>query len=223
VKLDYDRDRDGAQREFVRAMQLNSGSAYARHWYAHSLEAQNRLPEAMVEMRKALEMDPLSVMINWDVVGELGSVGKYQDAMRQVNEAAELFPNVPLFPYLRVSALVAQGDTAGAARAIAQLRAAHPELAEDPMFMVLFGAQGVLEGRPAEGRATLAQLEALRSKRYVDAFLALPLCTALKDRALTIRWLKRAVAERSTMVVYLPVMKSWYGIDDATLAEAGVL
>jgi hypothetical protein len=67
----------------------------------------------------------------------------------------------------------------------------------------------------------LARMEALRSKRYVDAFLALPLCAALKDRAVTVRWLKRAADERSSMVVYLPLMKTAYGIDDAMLAEAG--
>jgi TolB-like protein len=223
VKLDYDRDHDGAQREFVRAMQLNSGSAYARHWYAHSLEAQRRLPEAMIEMRKALEMDPLSVVINWDVTGELISAGKFDDALRQVNEASELFPNVPMFPYIRVFVLLGRGDTAGASRAIAQLRVSHPELVDDPMFMALFGVESVLEGRPAEGRAMLVRMEALRSKRYVDAFLVLPLCAALKDRAVTLRWLERAADERSSMVVYLPLMKAAYGIDDAMLAEAGVL
>src|SRR5581483_10191352 len=66
VKLDFDRDREGAQREFLRAMQLNPGFAYARHWYAHSLEAQGRLTEAIPEMRRALELDPLSIPINWD-------------------------------------------------------------------------------------------------------------------------------------------------------------
>jgi hypothetical protein len=89
------------------------------------------------------------------------------------------------------------------------------------MFMALFGVESVLDGRPAEGRAMLARMEALRSKRYVDAFLVLPVCAALKDRALTMRWLKRAADERSSMVVYLPLMKAAYGIDDAMLAEAG--
>jgi hypothetical protein len=125
----------------------------------------------MAEMRKALEMDPLSVVIHWDVAGELISAGKYQDAIRQVNWASELFPNVPLFPFMRVMVLVGLGDIAGESRVIAQLRADHPELAGDPMF----GAEAVQEGRPAEGRAVLAKVEALRSQRYVDAFLALPL------------------------------------------------
>src|SRR5579883_555332 len=53
VKLDFDRDRDAGQREFIRAIQLNPGLGYAHHWYAHSLEAQGRLEEAMVEMKKA--------------------------------------------------------------------------------------------------------------------------------------------------------------------------
>src|SRR5262249_30492315 len=41
VKLDYDWDREGAQRELQRAIQLNPGSSWVHHWYAHSLEAQN--------------------------------------------------------------------------------------------------------------------------------------------------------------------------------------
>ena len=52
-KLDYERDRGGGQREFLLALQLNPGFGWARHWYAHSLEAQDRMEDALREMRAA--------------------------------------------------------------------------------------------------------------------------------------------------------------------------
>jgi hypothetical protein len=55
-----------------------------------------------------------------------------------------------------------------------------------------------------------------------DAFLALPLCKALGDRAQLALWVKRAGEERSTMAVYLRGMQSWFGIDERMLAAAGL-
>lgn len=217
VKLDFDRDREGGQREFLRALQLNSGSGYARHWYAHSLEAQNRLPEAMVEMQKALEMDPLSIMIHWDVAGESIAAGRYPEALRRIDEGMELFPQIPIFPILRVQVLLKTGDRAAARRTMAALRPNAQKDNDDPMLLGIRGLDAVLESKPAEARAILDRMEALRRNRYVDAFLALPVCSALNDHKQLALWVRRAFDERSSMVVYLPMLKSFYGIDDALL------
>jgi TolB-like protein/Tfp pilus assembly protein PilF len=222
VKLDFDRDRDAGQREFLRAMQLNPGSGYARHWYAHSLEAQGRLDDAMREMRAALDLDPLSVPINWDVGSELMAKGRYDEALQQLQKAADLFPGVPLFRYLSILTCRLKGDAESARSLAADLRTRHPELLEDPLFLPLFGAEAARDGRVEEARQTLRRLEQLRQTRYVDAFLALPLTTALHDRAETLRWLKRAAEERSSMFVYLVAgLRTIYGIDDELMAQVG--
>jgi tetratricopeptide (TPR) repeat protein len=96
VKLDYERDVDGGQREFLRTMQLKPGFGWARHWYAHSLEAQNRLEDALREMRAALDLDPLSVPINWDIAGELIILGRYDDSLRFLDKKpVNSFPACP--------------------------------------------------------------------------------------------------------------------------------
>jgi TolB-like protein/Tfp pilus assembly protein PilF len=219
VKLDYDRDRDGAQREFVRAMQLNPGSGYAHHWYAHSLEAQGRLDAAMKEMRAALDLDPLSLPINWDIGSELEGAGRYDEALQHLQKAAELFPNNPVLAFLQLEAYYKKGDRESARRVVESQRASQPEMAKDPMFLSMTGIQAALDGRRGETRRILAQFERLRQTQYVDPFMAILLCSALNDKGQLLLWLKRADEERSTMFVYLPFMKDLYGLDAATVAQ----
>jgi tetratricopeptide (TPR) repeat protein len=200
-------------------MQLNSGSGYARHWYAHSLEAQGRLAEAMPEMRNALELDPLSIPIRWDIGSELLSAERAPEAIDFLKKASDLFPNVPVFTFLLSMAYQHVGDNEAARRTLETLRTGHPELKDDLMFMTMSGVEAALAGRAADARAALEKMEDLRRSRYVDAFLVLPLCAALHDRAETLRWLRRAYEDRSAIVVYLPMLKSFYGLDDGMLAD----
>jgi TolB-like protein/Tfp pilus assembly protein PilF len=217
VKLDYDRDREGGQREFLRAIELNPGSGYGHHWYAHSLEAQGRLDEATKEMRVALDLDPLSIPINWDVAAELIGAKRFDEALEQLRKASDLFPNVPLFSLMAVQAYFRKGDRAAARRLVESFRATHPEAGKDPLMRSMYGVEAVLDGRHAEAREIVGQLEQMRQSRYVDAFMAIGICAALKDKAQTMLWLRRADEERSSLFVYLPLLKEFYGIDAAVL------
>ncbi|HEY7616374.1 MAG TPA: winged helix-turn-helix domain-containing protein, partial [Terriglobales bacterium] len=60
IKALYERDWAGAESEFRRAIALNSGYSTAHHWYGIHLEAMGRFEEARKELRRALELDPLS-------------------------------------------------------------------------------------------------------------------------------------------------------------------
>src|SRR6202142_2221230 len=204
VKLDYERDRAGAEREFLRAMQLNPGSGYTHHWYAHSLEAQGRLPEAMKEMRAALDLDPLDIPINWDIASELLWAGRYDEALQK---AGDLFPGVAVFPYMETEADYGKADWPAAHRTVEALRQRSPELAADPAFMGMFGVDAARQGRRAEAVQILGRLEALHRKQYVEPFLAIELCSVLKDGAALRLWLQRADEERSSMFVYLPMYR----------------
>jgi TolB-like protein/Tfp pilus assembly protein PilF len=221
IKLDYDRDVDGAQREFVRAIQLTPGSGYAHHWYAHSLEAQNRLDEAMKEMRAALALDPLSLPINWDVASELLCARQPDAALQQLHKAGELFPGNPILAFLQLEAYHQKGDRESARRVLASLKAGPAEIDKDPMLLAMFGVQAAIDGRAGESRRFLEKMERLRKTQYVDAFMALPVVSALHDNRQLLLWLRRADEERSTMFVYLPIMKDLYGLDAGTLAQAG--
>ena len=96
VKLDYDWDRTAAAQELRRALQINPGSAWAQHWFAHSLEAQGRYEEATAPLRASLAADPLSIPLYWDLSNELIAARRYDEALQLLNKATELFPKVPL-------------------------------------------------------------------------------------------------------------------------------
>ncbi len=53
-----------AEREFKRAIDLNKNYAIAHQWYAEYLSAVGKIDEAIEEINKALELDPLSVIMH---------------------------------------------------------------------------------------------------------------------------------------------------------------
>ena len=219
VLLDYDRDIPGGQREFQRAMQLNPGSGYSHHWYAHSLEAQNRLPEAMKEMRAALDLDPLSIPINWDIGSELIAAHQYEEAVRHLEKAHDLFPTNPIIEFLRAEAFNRVGDLDAERKVVESIRAGTPEVPNDPFLLSLFGLEALREGRRPEAIATLNRIEGMSHTQYVDAFMTLSLCSALGEKAKLLDWLRRADRERSSLFVYLPLFAELFRLDADVIAE----
>lgn len=218
VKLDYERDIEGGRREFVRAMQLNPGFAWARHWYAHTYEAENRVDDALRNMSAALDLDPLSVPISWDTAGELIILKRYDEALQRIDKSIELFPGVPVFPYMKVVANWRRGNTADARAMIAELRK-QPDLAKDPSFLALFAAEDAREGHIAQAREGISALTRMGKTQYVDPFVFLEPCKALNDRAQVLLWLQRADQEHSSFFVYLHAYAPFWGLDQADLAE----
>jgi tetratricopeptide (TPR) repeat protein len=197
----------------------HAGSGYTHHWYAHSLEAQGRLPEAMREMRAALDLDPLDIPINWDVASELLWSGRYEEALQLARKAGDLFPSVSVFQYMETEAEYGKADWQAAHSTVEKLRKKSPELAADPVFMSMFGVDAARQGRRAEATAILDRLETLRLKQYVEPFLAIELCSALKDDGRLRLWLQRADQERSSMFVYLPMYRDLWAFESKALAQ----
>jgi tetratricopeptide (TPR) repeat protein len=200
-------------------MQLNPSSGYIRHWYAHSLEAQGRLEDAMREMRAAQALDPLLAVLSWDIANELLIARRPDEVLRHLTSVDEFFPHLPLTSYFRVEAYHQKGDLASARALLDRLTSTQPEIVKEPMFIALQGVAAAREGRRGEARTALEQLEQLHRTRYVDAGLVLELCAVLKDRDQVVLWLRRGQEERSTLFVYLPLRKELY----AGYAEAEAL
>jgi TolB-like protein/DNA-binding winged helix-turn-helix (wHTH) protein/Flp pilus assembly protein TadD len=64
VKVNYDFDWEGGEKEFQRATDLNPNYPTAHHWYAIHLALMKRPQEAETEIEKASLLDPLSLVIN---------------------------------------------------------------------------------------------------------------------------------------------------------------
>ncbi len=210
VMLDYDQDRAGADREFRKAMELNPGFAWARHWHAHALEAQNRMEDALEEMRAALSLDPLNIPIRWDLGNELVLMGRYPEAEQHLTKSRDLFPQVGVFGYMRVQAFLLQNDLAAARRTFDQSKRDAPDDFKLPLFVMLGAVLDAREGRMEDARRVAGQMEALRKTQYVEPFGMLQLEATLHDRAGLDLWQKRMDEEKSTLAVYEATYRRQY-------------
>jgi len=88
-----ERDWQGADEDYQRAISLDPGYATAHHWYALYLAAMLRQAEALREIRRALDLDPLSVANNYGAGSILTQAGRYDEAAVQLQRALEIDPN----------------------------------------------------------------------------------------------------------------------------------
>jgi len=86
----FEHQWEKADQEFQEALRLNANCATAHHWYSFYLAARNRLPEAIEQVKKAQEIDPLSRMINTNVGTMLYWARQYDAAIDQYNQALNL-------------------------------------------------------------------------------------------------------------------------------------
>jgi tetratricopeptide (TPR) repeat protein len=102
VKILHDWDWQGAEREFRRALELNPNFAQAHHWYGNLLLGpEGRHDEAIAEMQRAQELDPLSLIINADTGFAYYLAGRYDLALQAYQKVLAANPNfVPVHFYL---------------------------------------------------------------------------------------------------------------------------
>jgi serine/threonine-protein kinase len=153
---------DEAEREFRRAIELKPSYATAHHWYAGLLLApRGRLDEALHEISRAAELDPLVPALNGGVAQILSFRGDYAQARLRAERARELAPRYfgPLFLLSRIHALDGRRSEALAAArraaelapsspvARAQLARAHAESGEAPLARTIL-AELERQGEP---------------------------------------------------------------------------
>ena len=93
VKWRYEFDVESAEREYLRAIELDPNYATAHHWYAYDLMCWARHEEAIREIRKAHELDPLSLVINRNVGQVLYRARRFDEAIVALQRTLEMNPS----------------------------------------------------------------------------------------------------------------------------------
>ncbi|MFQ5740713.1 MAG: winged helix-turn-helix domain-containing tetratricopeptide repeat protein [Acidobacteriota bacterium] len=91
----FDWDWTAAERSFRQALRLNPNDALARYGWASYLSAMGRHDEALEEIEVARTLDPLSAIINSEVIQILYHARRYDQAIAQGHTALELDANFP--------------------------------------------------------------------------------------------------------------------------------
>ena len=94
VLMNYDWNWSEAEKEFKRSIELKPDYPTAHQWYAiHYLTATGRLEEAVQEMKKALELDPASLVMNTFMGATFYYAGRYDEAIDQCRRTIQMDPN----------------------------------------------------------------------------------------------------------------------------------
>lgn len=78
------------------AIRINPGYSGAHLVYSVILATEGRLNEAIEQDRLAMDLDPLSLIINWNAAATLIHARRYDEAIAQANRAIQLDPLSPL-------------------------------------------------------------------------------------------------------------------------------
>ena len=89
----YEMNQVEAGHIFRRAIELSPGYATAHHWYAYNFLEVNRFEEALKEIKRAHELDPLSLIINRDMGEILYFARQYDKAIVALRKTMEMEPN----------------------------------------------------------------------------------------------------------------------------------
>jgi len=93
-KMWYDWDSPGAEREFLRGIELSPNNSTAHRYYAYYLRIRGRLDEALDQNSRAMELSPLDILPQAHLVGIYAAKGEWDKVMEQANRVLEVDPNM---------------------------------------------------------------------------------------------------------------------------------
>ncbi|MFN2532892.1 MAG: protein kinase [Pyrinomonadaceae bacterium] len=201
VKYYYDRDWPGAEREFKRAIELNPNYPQAHHWYAIYLVWSGRENEGLAEIRRAQDLDPLSLPINMSVGWLLCDTNRTDEGIEQLRRTLEMDPAF-VIAHQRLALCYAR-------------KGAYDEAIAEYQKIIDLGAKVLgtaglaqiyaMAGNRSQAQKELGELQDLSKQRNVASTLLAFIYAGLGDKDQAFVWLNKAVDEHDLTMVRLKI------------------
>ena len=202
VKLLYEWDWPGADRELKRALELNPNYAEAHELTGYYYWVTGQLDTAIAELRHAQELDPLSAIITLDVAQALYYQGRYDEALEMLAKARELDPD--FLPPLFVPGQIYERKGMYA-KAITECENAIEKYGRQPSIVATLGVAYSLSGRRREAEVIVNELETSWRRHYFSPVNIALVHTALGNKDQAFFWLAKGVEARDPQMIWLRV------------------
>jgi TolB-like protein/Tfp pilus assembly protein PilF/predicted Ser/Thr protein kinase len=186
----HDWDWAAARREFDRALQLNPNYATAYYWYSYYDMAMENLDEAARKMKRAVDLEPLSLNMNAEMGRVLLYQRQYDAAIEQERKTLQMDPDFGVARQLLAMAYLYKGRFAEA------LETSSHVVETGRHSFVMARAHLRLGNRPLAQKVA-ADMEARAKSRYVSANAIANAYIGLDDRERAFEWLEKAFQDRS--------------------------
>lgn len=202
ILTSYDWDFPGAEQAFKRAIKLSPNYPTAHHWYAEFLSVMGRHAEAIQEIKRAQELDPLSLIINAVAGRTLYYARRYDEAIEQLKNTLQIDQRFGPAHAFQCAAYLEKGMNEQGIRAAREAVSLSPDT---PVYLTILGHAYAVSGRRDEALAIAEQLKRLSDRTYVQpSYLAL-LYTGLGEKDQAFEWLEKAYQQRDDRLVFIVV------------------
>ncbi|MGO4884981.1 MAG: winged helix-turn-helix domain-containing protein [Bryobacteraceae bacterium] len=202
VKRLFEWDWAGAEAEYLTALVLSFNSPMVHQAYGAHLAALGQTEEAVRELRRSEEIDPLSAVVNVGVAWGLYVARDFQAASEQSWKVLAMEPKFGAAQYTLGLAYAQMGLTEDA---ISELRNARVCAGDQPAILAALAHVHACAGNAHEAGKLLAELEGLSQRRCVSPYWLSMVYLGLGDRERAVELLEQAHAERAVCLMWLGV------------------
>jgi TolB-like protein/DNA-binding winged helix-turn-helix (wHTH) protein/tetratricopeptide (TPR) repeat protein len=189
-----------AEKEFERAIELNPNYATAHFWRGVYMTSVGRISEALLEMHRAQELDPLALPIV-AIGGWIFCLARqYDQAIEQSERAIIMDPNYALAHGYLGMALEHKGMLK---EAIAEFHKGFALSGGLPIYLAFMGHTYAVASEKHKAEETLHELKRLSKGRYVSAIELALVYAGLRDTRAAFAWLQKAYDERARLPLFL--------------------
>jgi len=204
IKITYDWDRAGAEREITEALRLNPSFAQAHQYYSGILTTMNRPVEAIAAAQRAMELDPLAPTASTSLGVRYYYANRPSEAIAAFTKTLEVAPGFSVAHWGLAQCYRLQKRFP---EQIDQLRSA-VQLSGNSAYMrahLAYGYAVAGDRVRAEGLRKELQEEGAGAGHYLAPYHMALIAAGLGETDEAVRWLEKAVADRSGWLMFLPV------------------
>jgi TolB-like protein/DNA-binding winged helix-turn-helix (wHTH) protein/Flp pilus assembly protein TadD len=200
VLHEYDWDWTGAEREYIRGLELNPSSAMGHVLYANFLTDEGQHPEALAEVRRAQQLDPSSLLTHSMLCFVHLRTREYEVGIQECKEDLELDPQFwPAHVWLAYMYIY----TRRYAEAVSEIKKALETSGnESSILPVLAMAEG-FAGNTQEAKKLLGEIRAGAKQAYIAPYDLADVYISLGDKEEALAMLAKSMDEHDAELVFL--------------------
>ena len=188
------------ERQVKRALELNPSYSLAHEWYSTLLMGTGRIEEGLKEIRRAEDLDPVSLRAMTLTAWTLYQARRYDEAIEKARQMIEMDKNF-WQGYVQLGNVFV--ETGRAEEAVDLLQHASRLLPDSGVTLFTLCHALVAAHRPEEARAVLDRLVAAAATRYIKPFFVAMAFVALDERDAAFEWFEKSLDEEGGWLIWL--------------------